>query len=68
MVAVPFLFMYRPIDIDSAHHRVGQELPKISRPVSMSHADGEDAMVVATAELIKLVSLVEQRKTPDSTM
>jgi biopolymer transport protein ExbD len=47
MVALPYLFMYRQIDIDSAHHQVGPELPRVSHPVSMPHADGEGAIVVA---------------------
>jgi biopolymer transport protein ExbD len=47
MLGVLYLFMYRRVDVHSAHHGFGPDLPRVSDPVSMPHASREDAMVVA---------------------
>lgn len=47
MLAVLYLFMYRQVDAHRAHHGLEPDLPRVSDPVSMAHANWEDAMVVA---------------------
>jgi biopolymer transport protein ExbD len=64
MLAVLYRFMYRQVDVHKSHHGLEPDLPGVSDPVSMAHADWEDAVVVAITRDDK-VFLRRDRVRPD---
>ncbi len=46
-VVLSAVFLLGSLTLPKSHHGVGPDLPRVSHPVSMPHANREDAMVVA---------------------